>query len=312
MKWLVGILVLVNLGMFGWILTDSSHSKPADRTAIYNHSIRPAIRLKLLAEVDKLEYLADAQQTQGKVPPPATEPSAAQLAKHASQSKLPDQLETTEQDLEPRAQHSASVDSADVQQPATVASQSSGDGVDTGPQPSETEPTAAPPTESQPSVSANFVTPNCFTIGPFAQKQSASEMAENLAALGIKTSNRETSQRQSVGFWVYLPPFGSREQARNMEKLLEQKGVKDFLIIPSGVMENAISLGVFSRRTTAARRVGELRESGINALIKQNFDITVLYWLDFSSPNETPLPAAMLEKIQQKHNGIGIIKHSCE
>ena len=302
MKFLIGILLLVNIGMLVWIFNGGRERQPVDRTAIYNHSVRPEMRIRLLSEEKQLAYLADKPATQNNSPQPAPDLSPTATVKMSPSADKAPQIVQAEAE-KPEVQQAPVASEKEPQRqerPVTPATEAVAD------KPAESA------VEKSPTVSADFLVSHCFTMGPFAEKKAANNVTTLLAGEGIHATRRETSQRESVGYWVYLPPFSSRKQARNMENLLTQKGVKDFLVIPGGVMENAISLGVFSRRSSASRRVAELQDNGINALIKQNFDTTVLYWLDFTSPSDTPIPAATLEKLKQNQNGIGMIQHECE
>nr|VFJ97509.1 MAG: hypothetical protein BECKH772A_GA0070896_101219 [Candidatus Kentron sp. H]VFJ98251.1 MAG: hypothetical protein BECKH772B_GA0070898_101299 [Candidatus Kentron sp. H]VFK03258.1 MAG: hypothetical protein BECKH772C_GA0070978_101219 [Candidatus Kentron sp. H] len=43
---------------------------------------------------------------------------------------------------------------------------------------------------------------------------------------------------------------------------MKKTGVKDIFILPRGNMSNAISLGVFSKRSSMKKRLDELRKKG--------------------------------------------------
>jgi len=94
-----------------------------------------------------------------------------------------------------------------------------------------------------------------------------------------------------LGYWVYLPPFGSRHEAEEAAKMLKSSGIKDMYIVNDPANRNAISLGVFSDRYGALAHQKKIRSMGYHPLLTERFRDAAQYWLDVHGA-EKQLPAA--------------------
>jgi hypothetical protein len=105
--------------------------------------------------------------------------------------------------------------------------------------------------------------PACVEWGPIAPGDLA-RAEEALATLqpGLKPGERRPED--SAGWWVYIPPFASRQAANQRVAELRRLGIEDYFIIPDDVkFRNAISLGVFRNEELANGRFETLRRRGI-------------------------------------------------
>jgi hypothetical protein len=168
---------------------------------------------------------------------------------------------------------------------------------------------AGKPGKAGPAVT--FVGVACYTLGPFASETGASEANETLASLGLATQQREGTRRELTGHWVYLPPFASRADAKKVTAILKARGIKDFLIVPNGPNENAISLGFFRSRDSAEQHFARISALGLNPLKEERYKENSGLWLDFSSPNRPPLPEAIVDALQQQYGGIAMHERDC-
>ena len=65
------------------------------------------------------------------------------------------------------------------------------------------------------------------------------------------------------GWWVYVPPQGSRDAADGKVAELRALGVKDLYILQDdGPNQYAVSLGVFKTETSARQMLGRLQAQG--------------------------------------------------
>jgi hypothetical protein len=156
-----------------------------------------------------------------------------------------------------------------------------------------------------------FVGVACYTLGPFASETGAREANETLASLGLATQQREGTRRELTGHWVYLPPFASRADAKKVTALLKARGIKDYLIVPNGPNENAISLGFFRSRDSAEQHYARISALGLNPIKEERYKENSGLWLDFSSPNRPPLPDAIVDALQQQYGGIAMHERDC-
>jgi hypothetical protein len=99
---------------------------------------------------------------------------------------------------------------------------------------------------------------SCFHLAGFSSVASAngSKVAlENAGAtVGVAVAERFARTR----YWVLLPPSQGQAQALAMVERLRQAGVRDYYLIPDGPNRSAVSLGVFSTKEAANRRLAEV------------------------------------------------------
>lgn len=103
----------------------------------------------------------------------------------------------------------------------------------------------------------------CLMVGAFASVEEVRQFIARLAALDVIAFDYPVDLPAGEGYWVYLQPMSSREEARRRLAELQARGV-DSYIIPKGELENGISLGVFTRRDLAESRLSELARLGLS------------------------------------------------
>lgn len=129
----------------------------------------------------------------------------------------------------------------------------------------------------------------CATVGPFEQLEMAQVARERLQALGSPASVRETGGQIRSGFWVYLPPYSSRDEAKRIEDELRGKNVSDLFIVTGSEQRNAISLGLFSTPERADQRAAEIGRLGYTPRVAERFRDATVYWVDFREQQDDPL-----------------------
>jgi hypothetical protein len=124
----------------------------------------------------------------------------------------------------------------------------------------------------------------CYSLGPFADGAAAEQAAATIKALGVTVERRETGPGAAQGYWVYLKPFKDYAAAGAMAARLQAAGVRDLFIMGAGAHENAISLGLFSQRSAAERRLNEVRAKGFAAVLEPQSAGAARQWLSVSIP----------------------------
>lgn len=153
---------------------------------------------------------------------------------------------------------------------------------------------AAPaPREMAPSATAagGATAESCASYGPFPSAEAAQAGSTRLRSAGASVSQRLVPGKVRSGYWVYLPPFGSRREAEDAAKLLQQRGVKDLYVVTDEANRNAISLGVYSDRFGALAHQKKIRALGYHPLLTERFRDAPRYWLD-ARGTASRLPAA--------------------
>lgn len=86
-------------------------------------------------------------------------------------------------------------------------------------------------------------------------------LAERFAAFKAK---RETTGETS-GYWVHIPPLASKDEASRKTAELQQLGIQEFFVVPTGANALAISLGLYRNQEAARTRLESLRTKGVRS-----------------------------------------------
>ena len=121
--------------------------------------------------------------------------------------------------------------------------------------------------------------PRCHVIGPFDTALQAEQFGGRLARLGGEPRVREEALREDAGYWVFLPEQPA-DQARATLDKLQEKGVKDYYLGKT----HYISLGIYSNKEAAERRLTEIAEMGFEPVVERRFRTRTVYWLDVREP----------------------------
>lgn len=109
---------------------------------------------------------------------------------------------------------------------------------------------------------------NCFAMS-FPDEQAALEAKAVLEAAGIGVGVPHPEHVERIRYWVLLPPYRSDEQARVAVERLKRAGLKDYYLIPNGENKNALSLGVFSSRESAQRRINDAASLNLKVRVEE-------------------------------------------
>jgi len=123
------------------------------------------------------------------------------------------------------------------------------------------------PAAAQASARPTAAAMKCIEWGSFtiADAPKAEKALEPLA-LGPRLGHRRTEE--SAGWWVFIPPQGSRAGALKKASELKALAVNDYFIVQDeGAMRWALSLGVFRTEEAAQARLATLRGQGVRSAV---------------------------------------------
>ena len=117
-------------------------------------------------------------------------------------------------------------------------------------------------------------------------------------ALGTRLAQRRTEE--TAGWWVFIPPQGSRQGALRKANELKGLGVDEYYIMPDeGEHRWALSLGVFRSEEAAQARLAALRAQGVrSARVGPRDTVVPKVWLQVKSV-DAPLQARLKEMARQ-------------
>jgi hypothetical protein len=133
-------------------------------------------------------------------------------------------------------------------------------------------PSAPPPVAAVPATPAPPPKPPavatvaaCMEWGSFTLFDAPrAEKALEPLALGGRLGQRRTEEL--AGWWVFIPPQGSRQLALRKAAELKALGVEDYFVVQEeGPLRWALSLGVFRNEDAAQARLAALRNQGVRS-----------------------------------------------
>jgi hypothetical protein len=169
---------------------------------------------------------------------------------------------------------------------------------------------APQPVQAAPAVPEAVAAPAeniCQTLGPFLKKHDVTAVFALLARNGYEVNVRDSDTRVPNGYWVYLPAMQA-SQARRIVADLDAHGMTDYYI----GKQNYISLGIFSGKDKAERRLQEVKRLGYEPKIDQRYRTRDVYWLDVNGHGTPLLGSEAWEQIQSQHTDVRAQRVSCE
>ncbi|HYL88952.1 MAG TPA: SPOR domain-containing protein [Burkholderiales bacterium] len=129
-------------------------------------------------------------------------------------------------------------------------------------------PNQIPPPPARPPAPSPAATPaslKCMEWGSFTVADAPrAEKALEPLALGPRLAERRTEE--TAGWWVFIPPQGTRAAALRKAAELKSLGVGDYFIVQeAGPYRWALSLGVFRNEDAAKARLTALRAQGVRS-----------------------------------------------
>lgn len=150
------------------------------------------------------------------------------------------------------------------------------------------------------------VAPRCTSVGPFADQAVAER-----AVLWLRGDRREprlrTTRRDAgTGYWVMVDA-PTLQQAARVSMRLKAGGVADVEVLPpaADATRAVVSLGTFSDRAAADRRVADLRAYAVNPQVVEQPRTETLWWIDVDlGAAATPIDVSALERAVEGAQGL--------
>jgi len=152
----------------------------------------------------------------------------------------------------------------------------------------------------------------CPTLGPFDKRAQAASAAKRLRDTDLHGRVRVEHLSDEKGYWVLIPPSKSRSAARKTIAKLRAQGVKDYFLVATGDMKNAISLGVYSSRGAARQRMDDMRELDLSPELQDVPLPQRRYWVDLPSNTPADDVQAALKALLADYPHLQRKRHACE
>ncbi len=168
------------------------------------------------------------------------------------------------------------------------------------------------PRADRPILSGRPEAQACITIGPFSLVSDVSQAAGYFMDEDVSAQQRAAAAKRRAGFWVYIPPQRSLNEAREVLHYLQANDIEDALIIAEGSKENSISVGVYANENKAERRKKVIDAIGYTVNIEPLYRTQPQYWLDLELWTANELPAQQWNRIINRFPSVSQEKHNCK
>jgi hypothetical protein len=133
---------------------------------------------------------------------------------------------------------------------------------------------------------------NCLSLGPFTDLTDAARAATLLRENELEPRQRAGEGVVWKGYWVTLDGVPNRQVANGLIERLRRSGVADAYAMPGDGSDITISLGLFSERQRALRRLDDVKALGLSPRIVDRERSGTVYWIDVNVVPPAELPDA--------------------
>jgi len=152
----------------------------------------------------------------------------------------------------------------------------------------------------------------CYSLGPFTKVSQAEKAQVLLKAKNIESKRIRLRDTSRSGYWVILPASETRQEANKHIRRLKKLKVDDYFLVATGSHENAVSLGVYSQKKLARRRVDEMIRLGFIPRMESVSLPRKVYWLNWYKDAKSQPSDTLLSNIKQQYQQISKIERSCK
>lgn len=152
----------------------------------------------------------------------------------------------------------------------------------------------------------------CYSFGPFIEKADADKARAALKESGVESQQIKLRDTSRTGYWVILPASESRQAANKDIARLKELKIKDYFLVATGAHENAISLGVYSQKNLARRRVDEIIRLGFVPRMESVALPRKVYWLNWYKDASKQPDNAVIENLKKLDDALTKVERSCK
>jgi hypothetical protein len=131
---------------------------------------------------------------------------------------------------------------------------------------------------------------DCVSLGPFHDLTEAAHASTLLRENDLRPRQRAGEGVVWKGFWVSLGGIADRATADGIIERLRRFGVGDAYVMPGDGRQVTISLGLYSERERALRRMDEVQALGFEPGLAERERSGTVYWIDVDVVPPAKLP----------------------
>ena len=152
----------------------------------------------------------------------------------------------------------------------------------------------------------------CYSLGPFTNKVEAENAQELLKEEKVETKNIRLRDTSRSGFWVILPATETRKDANQHIKKLKKLKVKDYFLVVTGPYKNAVSLGVYSQKNLARRRVDDMIRHGFIPRMESVALPRKVYWVNWYKDSGVQPKESTISDFKKHYTQLSKVERSCK
>ena len=152
----------------------------------------------------------------------------------------------------------------------------------------------------------------CYSLGPFTNKVEADNAQELLKEEKVETNSIRLRDTSRSGFWVILPATDSREEAKEHIKKLKKLKIKDYFLVVTGSHKNAVSLGVYSQKKLARRRVDDMIRQGFIPRMETVALPRKVYWINWYKDSKLQPKDSTIADFKKHYTQLSKVERSCK
>jgi len=129
----------------------------------------------------------------------------------------------------------------------------------------------------------------CYQLGPISDPSSIEGVSSHLVQLGYDPEENKQTIKKLKSYWVMVPAQETYMEGRQKLKELQAAGISDLWLFPKGEYKNAISLGLYARRSNADAAQERALKKGVSTEVQPYYVDADQYWLKFQSAERPPI-----------------------
>lgn len=151
----------------------------------------------------------------------------------------------------------------------------------------------------------------CYVVGPFEGNDEAAGAVMQLKEKDLLAKVRKQDGKVPKGYWVFVPPLSSRDEARQVLRNMHQQNVDSF-VVTKGDKANSISVGIYGDLATAQARRDELVSKGFNIQVEERSSTAIEYWVEVEADSGRNVVAAIEKGLSTDFAGKRVERIGCK
>lgn len=152
---------------------------------------------------------------------------------------------------------------------------------------------------------------SCYIVGPYPGNDEAAGAVMQLKEKELLAKVRKQDSKVPKGYWVFVPPLPSREEARQVLRNMHQQNVDSF-IVTKGDKLNSISVGIYGDLATAQARRDELASKGFSIQVEERSSTAIEYWVEVDADPARNVVADIEKGLATDFAGKRLERTSCK